>query len=63
MKNKLKIILASCLMVLCCFSVLLVGCSKTNAKIEIASQFKTTYYVGEELDVVGGILKYTDEKK
>ena len=60
MKNKLKIMSIFCFVFACCFSILLTGCSKSEPKIQIESQFKTNYYVGESLDVLGGILKYTD---
>ena len=47
---------------LCLTSFALFACDNSNNTITITKQFKTTYYVGEELDVSDGEFKYVDEK-
>ena len=39
------------------------ACQKPEDKITIHTPFKTQYYVGEQLDVTGGILNYTKDGK
>ena len=60
--NKLKrVIIAVALLLVIGLPVFLTSCGKVDPKIEITTEFKTEYYVGEKLDVTGGILTYTDE--
>lgn len=51
--------------ILACFALILAGagllmaCGEKPAGIRLNSTFKTEYYVGEDLDVTGGIIDYT----
>ena len=38
------------------------GGEEFEEKLEVKASFKTEYYAGEELDVTGGILEYTNEE-
>lgn len=65
MKNLKKIILSVVAFMILVVPAVLMGCGNDpiEATLEILQEFKTEYYVGEELDVSGGILKYTEEGK
>ncbi len=45
-----------------CSMVTLFACGGKPEGIKIISTFKTEYYVGENLDVTGGIIEYTKDK-
>ena len=65
MKIFKKIALTFLLLVVCCSPLILTGCfgdDPVEPKIEITTEFKTNYMLGEDLDVTGGILEYTNEK-
>lgn len=40
--------------------LVMTGCTKGKPTLELQTAFKTTYYVGEVLDVSNGVLKYTN---
>lgn len=39
------------------------GCNKDNATLVLSQETRTHYEVGEEIDVEGGLLKYTKDGK
>ena len=57
---KKTFIVFALIFVLCACPAILFACQK-SPKLELVQSFKTTYYVGEKLDLIGGIIKYTDE--
>ena len=61
--NKFKKILLTFALVatICLSSLVLFACNEKTNTIEIAKSFKTTYFVGEDLDVTGGTIKYYDK--
>lgn len=59
MKKWTKFLILPALILCSLFS--LFACGKTQDGIKIHSEFKTVYYVGEELDLTGGIIDYTSE--
>lgn len=62
MKKLLKFIVLPIMLLSC--ALMVSGClDKPEDKIAIHTPFKTVYYVGEELDVIGGILNYTKDGK
>lgn len=62
MKKYQKIILASALSAgLCLGGVALAGCGEKTPTLEVTTEFKAEYYIGETVDVTGGILTYTDK--
>ena len=61
--NLAKILTLVMMLVLLPCAALFVACGGPEDGIEIRSSFKTTYYVGDALDVTGGIIDYTDDGK
>ncbi len=62
MKVFKKIALSFALVLAICLpSVLLAACGNKE-KLSLVQTFKTEYYVGQDLDITGGILKYVDEE-
>lgn len=58
-----KIAIAFALVLAICLPTILLAACDNGAKnkLSLEQAFKTEYYVGEELDVSGGILEYIDE--
>ena len=64
MKTFKKITLAFALVLAICLpTILLTACGDGGKeKLSLVQTFKTEYYVGENLDVSNGILKYIDQE-
>lgn len=63
-KRKNWIIFLPVILLLMFVSILLAGCYGSEINLKLTSPFnKIEYYLGEELDVNGGVLTYTDENK
>lgn len=66
-QSNITIILSLMLIVVFLFcGIIFTGCSGQEVEesgIKIESQFKTEYYIGEEIDVSGGIIDYTENGK
>lgn len=59
MKKSLKFIVLPIMLLSC--ALMVSACQKPEDKVAIHTPFKTVYYVGDELDVTGGILNYTKD--
>ena len=57
---KKSLLVIALILTFCSCPIILFSCQK-SPKLELVQPFKTTYFVGEKLDIFGGIIKYTDE--
>ena len=63
MRNLKKLGLSLVLVMMIIASPLLLFACAEKPTLEISTSFKTTYYIGESLDVSNGVLKYTKDGK
>ncbi len=61
MKKITKFFVLPMLMICSLFTLVACGETPTPDGIELHSSFRTEYYIGESLDLAGGILEYTHE--
>ena len=61
-KRKMWLMIVPALLMLILVPIILAGCGGSKTNLKLTTPFnKTEYYLGEELDVNGGVLTYTDE--
>lgn len=61
-KRKIWLMVVPALLMLMLVPLILAGCGGSKTNLKLTTPFnKTEYYLGEELNVNGGVLTYTDE--
>lgn len=63
MKKIKNLALVFVMLLIACIPILVVGCGEPESKenLELSSTFKTSYVIGDSLDVEGGVIDYTDK--
>lgn len=63
LKNKKLALILPMIAILAFFAISLSGCNEASSRLSWKTQFeKSTYYIGDTLDVSGGVVNYTNDE-